>query len=379
MSHTNDEDGVILESVRRIAQERVKPRAAEIDASGEFPWDTVALFAELGVLAPLVPEQYGGIGLSYKTFARIIEEIAKVCASSALLLIAQADGMLPILLGGNEEQKARFLPGLASGRLSAIAITEPGAGSDILAMTTKAEPAGDDYHISGQKCFITNGSVADLICVYAYTDRSRKSQGLTGFIVEKGTEGLAYGKNENKMGMRGSINSTLFFDQMAVPAANRIGVEGSGFTSIMHTMNGSRLFAAAQAVGLAQGAMDEAISYAKERKQFGRPIADQQAIQFMIADHMAQLEAARLLTYKAASILDQGTFEEAARYCSMAKFLASDVAMQATTDAVQILGGNGYSREYPVERMMRDAKLIQIYTGTNQISRMVAAREILSA
>lgn len=379
MSHTNDEDGVILESVCRIAQERVKPRAAEIDASGEFPWDTVALFAELGVLAPLVPEQYGGIGLSYKTFARIIEEIAKVCASSALLLIAQADGMLPILLGGNEEQKARFLPGLASGRLSAIAITEPGAGSDILAMTTKAEPAGDDYHISGQKCFITNGSVADLICVYAYTDRSRKSQGLTGFIVEKGTEGLAYGKNENKMGMRGSINSTLFFDQMAVPAANRIGVEGSGFTSIMHTMNGSRLFAAAQAVGLAQGAMDEAISYAKERKQFGRPIADQQAIQFMIADHMAQLEAARLLTYKAASILDQGTFEEAARYCSMAKFLASDVAMQATTDAVQILGGNGYSREYPVERMMRDAKLIQIYTGTNQISRMVAAREILSA
>lgn len=377
MPHSTDEERLILDSVRRIARERIRPRAAEIDATGEFPRDTVELFAEQGLLAPLLPETYGGIGLGYRTFARIIEEIAKVCASSALLLIAQADGMLPILFGGSEEQKRHFLPGLAEGRLSAIAITEPGAGSDILAMSSHAELSDGTYHINGQKCFITNGSVADLICVYAYTNRARKARGLTGFIVERGTPGLGYGKNENKMGMRGSINSTLFFDQMPVPAANRVGDEGSGFASIMRTMNCSRVFAAAQAVGLAQGAMDEAIAYARERRQFGRPIADQQAIQFMITDHITRIEAARLLTQKAASIIDDGAFDLATRYCAMAKFLASDVAMQATTDAVQILGGNGYTKDFPVERMMRDAKLIQIYTGTNQITRMVAAREIL--
>lgn len=371
-------DPLILETVQKIARERIKPRAAEIDANSEFPHDTVELFAELGLLAPLLPEQYGGIGLNYQTFSAIIEEVAKVCASSALLLIAQADGLLPILLGGNEEQKSRYLPPLAEGALSAIAITEPAAGSDILAMKSRAQRQGDHYRVNGQKCFITNGSVADTICVYAYTDESRKSQGITGFIIEKGTSGLAYGKNENKMGMRGSINSVLYFDDMQVAEANRIGDEGSGFASIMKTMNCSRLFAAAQAVGLAQGAMDEAIAYARERIQFGRPIADQQAIQFMITDHMAKIESARLLTGKAAQILDQGRFHEAARYCAMAKFLASDIAMQATTDAVQIFGGNGYIKEYPVERMMRDAKLIQIYTGTNQITRMVAAREILN-
>ncbi len=378
MLHSTHEDELILNSVRRIARERIKPRAAEIDASGEFPWDTVKLFTEQGLLTPLLPEQYGGIGLSYLTFSRIIEEIAMVCASSALLLIAQADGMLPILFDGNQEQKERYLPGLAQGQLSAIAITEPGAGSDILAMTTRAQLTEGTYRINGQKCFITNGSVANLICVYAYTDRNRKARGLTGFIVDKDTAGLGYGKNENKMGMRGSINSPLFFTEMSVPAANRIGSEGNGFASIMRTMNCSRLFAAAQAVGLAQGAMDEAIAYARERKQFGRPIADQQAIQFMITDHIARIEAARLLTYKAATIIDRGAFDEAARYCAMAKFLASDIAMQATTDAVQIFGGNGYTKDYPVERMMRDAKLIQIYTGTNQITRMVAAREILN-
>ena len=377
MTRPAEIDPLILETVTRITRERIKPRAAEIDASGEFPMDTVQLFAELGLLAPLLPERYGGIGLNYQTFSAIIEEVAKVCASSALLLIAQADGLLPILLGGSEAQKERYLPPLAEGALSAIAITEPGAGSDILAMKSRARKQGDHYQLNGQKCFITNGSVADSICVYAYTDPDAQARGLTGFIVEKGTPGLGYGKNENKMGMRGSINSVLHFDDLSIPEANRIGAEGSGFSSIMKTMNCSRLFAAAQAVGLAQGAMDEAIAYARERTQFGRPIAEQQAIQFMIADHVAKIESARLLTGHAAAILDQGRFDEAARFCAMAKFLASDIAMQATTDAVQIFGGNGYIKEYPVERMMRDAKLIQIYTGTNQITRMVAAREIL--
>jgi cyclohex-1-ene-1-carbonyl-CoA dehydrogenase len=219
--------------------------------------------------------------------------------------------------------------------------------------------------------------VAEQICLYAYTDKSQGARGISGFIVDRGTPGLSYGKNEDKMGMRGSINSQLFFDDMLVAEANRLGAEGEGFASIMRTMNCSRLFAAAQAVGLAQGAMEEAIGYAKERVQFGRPIAQQQAIQFMITDHMAAIEGARLLTQKAALTIDRGDFKAAAKYCAMAKFTASDVAMQATTDAVQILGGNGYTKDYPVERMMRDAKLIQIYTGTNQITRMVAAREIL--
>ncbi len=377
MPEANKEEILILDTVRKVSQEQIKPRAAVIDETGEFPWDTVALFTELGLLAPLLPEKYGGIGLSYLTFAKIIEEVSKVCASSGLLLIAQADGMLPILLGGSEEQKAKFLTPLSEGKLSAIAITEPGAGSDILSMRSNAKLTQGSYTINGQKCFITNGSVADTICVYAFTDSAKLAKGMSGFIVEKCSTGLSYGKNENKMGMRGSINSELFFDDLQVPKENLIGSEGAGFASIMRTMNCSRLFASAQAIGLAQGALDEAITYAKERIQFGRPIADQQAIQFMITDHMAKIESARLLTYKAATILDQGAFDEAARYCAMAKFLASDVAMDATTDAVQIMGGNGYTKDYPVERMMRDAKLIQIYTGTNQITRMIAAREIL--
>jgi len=377
MSQTLEEEALILDTVRRVAQEQIKPRAAKIDETGEFPWDIAELFTELGLLAPLLPEKYGGVGCSYQTFVRIIEEVSQVCASSALLLIAQADGMLPLLLGGSEEQKRKFLPPLAEGKLTAIAITEPGAGSDILSMRSGAVSNGKGYTLNGQKCFITNGSIADVICVYAFTDKLAKSRGMSGFIVEKGSSGLSYGKNEDKMGMRGSINSEIFFDDLSVPKHNLIGNEGSGFASIMRTMNCSRLFAAAQAIGLARGAMGEAITYAKERVQFGRPIADQQAIQFMIADHIARLEAARLLTHQAAAILDRGAFDEAARYCAMAKFLASDAAMDATTDAVQIMGGNGYTKDYPVERMMRDAKLIQIYTGTNQITRMVAAREIL--
>ncbi len=377
MPQTSEEKTLILDTVRRVAQEQIKPRAAEIDSTGEFPWDIAELFTELGLLAPLLPEEYGGIGCSYRTFTHIIEEVSQVCASSALLLIAQADGMLPVLFGGSEEQKRKFLPSLAEGKLAAIAITEPGAGSDILSMRSQAVLNEKEYTLNGQKCFITNGSIADFICVYAFTDKLAKAKGMSGFVVEKGCSGLSYGKNEDKMGMRGSINSELFFDDLPLSKHSLIGKEGGGFASIMRTMNCSRLFAAAQAIGLAQGAMDEAIVYAKERVQFGRPIADQQAIQFMIADHIARIEAARLLTHQAAAILDRDAFDEAAQYCAMAKFLASDAAMDATTDAVQIMGGNGYTKDYPVERMMRDAKLIQIYTGTNQITRMVAAREIL--
>jgi alkylation response protein AidB-like acyl-CoA dehydrogenase len=377
MIELNEEQRMILDTVRNMAREKIKPRAAEIDEKQEFPWDTVKLYTENGLLTPLLPEKYGGIGAEYLLFCMIIEEIAKVCASSALILIAQADGMLPILMGGSDELKERLLPGFASGKLAAFAATEPGAGSDALSMKTRAVREGDHYVINGQKCFTTNGSVADVISLYTYTDPERKFKGMTAFAVEKGSKGLSYGKNENKMGMRGSINSELFFDDMIVPAENRIGGEGEGAVNMMAALNTSRVFAASQAVGLAQGAIDEAVAYAKQRVQFGRPIASLQAIQFMLADMAANTEAARLLTYQAATCLDKEDQRRAPQTCAMAKFIASDTAMKVTTDAVQVMGGYGYMKDFPLERMMRDAKLIQIYTGTNQIMRLVTARELL--
>lgn len=377
MQARTEEQRLILDSVRDIARERVRPRAAEIDEKAEFPRDILELFAEQGILAPLLPEEYGGIGMEFGVFSQVIETVASACAASSLILIAQADGLLPILHHGTKAQKEKYLPQLAEGKLSAIAITEPGAGSDVLAMRSKAERDGDNYRVNGQKCFITNGAIADVISAYAYTDTTKGAKGISSFIVEKGTPGLKYGKNENKMGMRGSINSELLFEDMRVPVENRLGEEGEGFTNLMTTLACTRMFAASQAVGVAQGAIDEVLEYTKTRVQFGKTISQFQAIQFMIADMVAQTEAARELTYKAAWLLDQGNSREASKFAAMAKFLASDTAMKVTTDAVQCLGGYGYMKEYPVERMMRDAKLIQIYTGTNQIMRMVAAREIL--
>jgi alkylation response protein AidB-like acyl-CoA dehydrogenase len=375
MIDLTEEQRMILSTVRKIAREVIKPRAAEIDESQEFPWDIVKVFTENGILTPLLPEKYGGIGVNYLLFSMIIEEISKVCASSALILIAQADGMLPILYGGSDALKEKYLPGLATGKLAAFAATEPGAGSDILSMRTRAGER-DVYVINGQKCFITNGSVADVISLYTYTDPDKKAKGIAAFAVEKGSKGLIYGRNENKMGMRGSINSELFFENLIVPAENRIGEEGDGIGNLMATLNTSRLFAAAQAVGLAQGAINEALEYAKQRVQFGQPISKFQAIQFMLADMVANTEAARLLTYQAARCIDKRKLSSIPKFCAMAKFVASDTAMKVTTDAVQVMGGYGYMKDYPVERMMRDAKLIQIYTGTNQIMRLVTAREI---
>ncbi|MFO7738104.1 MAG: acyl-CoA dehydrogenase family protein [Desulfatiglandaceae bacterium] len=376
MIDLNESQRMILSTVRQIAQEKVKPRAAEIDEKGEFPWDTVEIFAKNGILTPLLPEKYGGIGIEYLLFSMILEEIASVCASSALILIAQADGMLPILCGGSEALKDKYLPGLAKGKLSAFAATEPGAGSDVLSMKTHAVRKGDAYVINGQKCFITNGSVAEVISLYAFTNPKKKPRTISAFVVEKGSKGLIYGKNENKMGMRGSINSELFFEDLRVPAENRIGREGEGVRNMMTTLDTSRLFAASQAVGLARGAIEEAVKYSNERIQFGRPISKIQGVQFMLADMVAYTEAARLLTYQAAGYMDAGKWDQIRRFCAMAKFVASDTAMKVTTDAVQVMGGFGYMKDFPVERMMRDAKLIQIYTGTNQIMRLVTAREI---
>jgi len=376
MIDLSEEQRMILTTVKDISQKRIKPRAAEIDERQEFPWDTVKLFAENGILTPLLPEKYGGIGAEYLLFSMILEEISKVCASSALILIAQADGMLPIFCEGSEEQKDKYLPGLAKGKLAAFGATEPWAGSDILSMRTRAVRKGNVYVINGQKCFTTNGSVADIITVYAYTDPDRKSKGISAFVVEKGSKGLVYGRDENKMGMRGTVNAELFFEDLIVPEANRIGEEGEGIGSIMAALDSGRLCTASQAVGLAQGAIDEAINYSKQRVQFGRAISKIQALQFMIADMVASTEAARLLTYQAARYLDKQNRDLIPRFCAMAKFVASDTAMKVTTDAVQVFGGYGYMKDFPVERMMRDAKLIQIYTGTNQIMRSVTAREI---
>jgi alkylation response protein AidB-like acyl-CoA dehydrogenase len=376
MIELNEEQRTILNTVKRIAKDKIKPRAAEIDEKAELPWDTIKLFAENGLLAPLIPEEYGGIDSGFLLLSMILEEISKVCASSSLIIISQADGVQPILCGGGTELKERYLPGFVTGKIASFAATEPGSGSDIQSMRTRAVRNGDGYVINGQKCFITNGSVADTITVFAYTDPEKKSKGISAFAVDKGSKGLTYGKNENKMGMRGCINSSLHFEDLLVPEKNRIGDEGDGFAAMIKAFETGRVLTASQAVGLAQGAIDEAIKYAKQRVQFKRALSDFQAIQFMIADMVAGTEAARLLTYQAATHLDKKNSSKIPASCSIAKFMASDNAMKVTTDAVQILGGYGYMKDYPLERMMRDAKLVQIYTGTNQIMRVVTAREI---
>ncbi|HJX34141.1 MAG TPA: acyl-CoA dehydrogenase family protein [Desulfatiglandales bacterium] len=376
MIELNKEQKMILDTVRKIAKEKIQPRAAEIDEKAEIPRDIIDIFVENGLLSPLIPEEYGGINAGFVLFSKIVEEISKVSAGCALQLISQADGIQPILYGGNKEMKERYLPGFVRGKIACFAATEPDAGSDIQSMRTRAVRKGDSYVINGQKCFITNGSVADTISLFAYTDPQKKSKGISVFVVDRGSKGLIYGKNERKMGMRGCVNSHLFFEDLVVPVENRVGEEGDGFASMMMAIETGRMFTASQAVGLAQGAIDEAVKYAKQRIQFGRPIAGFQAIQFMAADMVANTEAARLMTYQAAKYLDEKNMKKMPISCAMAKFFASDNAMKVTTDAVQIMGGYGYLKDFPVERMMRDAKLIQIYTGTNQIMRIVTAREI---
>ncbi len=379
MVELTEEQRLILDTVRRIRIDVVEPLAMELDEQARFPAEALEVFADNGLLNPLLPGEYGGLDASLRTTVLLLEEVARSCAATALLVIAQTDGMLPILHGGSPELRERYLSRLGgdSRQLTALAATEPGAGSDLLAMKTRAVRDGDDYVIDGQKCFITNGSVADFFVLYAITDRDAGARGISAFVVEKGTPGLSYGKNEHKMGMRGSINSELFFEAMRVPAAQRIGEEGSGFANLMKTLSMNRLFCAAQAVGIAQGALDQATAFARERIQFGRPIAHLSPIQFMVADMATATEAARLLTHRAALDFDRGDAKGGALRGGMAKVLASDTAMSVTTDAVQVMGGYGYMKDFPVERMMRDAKLTQIYTGTNQIARMVTGRALL--
>jgi alkylation response protein AidB-like acyl-CoA dehydrogenase len=375
---TAEEQALILEAVRHLVSERVAPRAAEIDATGEFPWDIKQLFATNDLLGIPIPIKYGGLGGSFETYVKVVEEVAKACASSALIIAVQELGALPILIGGTEEQKRRFLPALASGeRIAAYALTEAGSGSDAAgSMRTRAVRDGDDYVLDGTKIWITQGNIADVVTVFAVTDSQKGAAGISAFVVEKESPGFNVGKLEKKMGIRGSPTVALAFDGCRVPTANRLGLEGDGFRIAMKVLDKSRPGIAAQALGIASGALDYATNYLKERIAFGKPLSQQQGLQFMLADMRTDVESARLLLYEAARKCDENA-EDLTTWAAMAKLRCGDVAMSVTTDAVQLLGGFGYSTEYPVERMMRDAKITQIYEGTQQIQRIVIARSMV--
>jgi len=370
------EEQMMIDVVRAIAQERVAPRAAEIDTAGEFPRDMQKLLADQGILGMPFPEVYGGLGSSELSILMVIEELAKACATTALILCVQQLGALPILLAGSEDQKQRYIPKLASGEwLAAYALTEPGSGSDAGAMRTKAERRGNTYILNGLKHFITNAGIAHVNTVFASTDTSAGTRGITAFVVEGDRPGFHMGKIENKMGIRGSQTGELVFEGCVIPVENRLGDEGEGFKIALATLDRTRPGIAAQALGIAQGALDFAVKYAKERVQFGKPIIENQGIQFMLADMDIKVEAARRLIYAVGEMIDAGA-AHFSRESAIAKTYASDIAIEVTNDAIQVLGGYGYMKEFPVERMMRDAKITQIYEGTNQIQRIVIARAL---
>ncbi len=377
------EDQVLLrDAVRVLADEQIAPRAAEIDRTGEFPEDVRRLLAEHDILALPFPERFGGLGGDLLSLCLAIEQISRVCATSGLILAVHELGALPILLAGTDEQQERWLPSLATGeQLIAFALTEAEAGSDVSATrtTARAEPGGEAYVIEGAKRFISHGSVADLITVFAVTNPdpdAPRHRRLSCFVVEVPTDGFEVSRIEHKMGIRGSPTAELAFNGVRVPAGNRIGEEGDGFAIAMRTFERSRPGIAAQAVGIAQGALEVATQYAKERRQFGRRIGDLQMVGAMLADMDAATEAARQLLYAACAEIDAGS-PAAGRWAAMCKLVAGDTAMRVTTDAVQVLGGYGYIDEFPVERMMRDAKITQLYEGTQQIQRLVIARALL--
>lgn len=364
--------------VRELAEERIAPRAAAIDEGGEFPWDLKDLLAQQDLLGTCFDERHGGTALDTIGQSIVAEEIARADATTSLIPIVQKLGALPIILAGSDEQKDRYFPRLASGEwLIAFGLTEAAAGSDVSANRMRAVRDGDAYVLNGSKRFITHGSVANVLTVFALTDpEAGGRRGMSAFIVEADTPGFAAPRVEHKMGIRGSPTAELTFDDVRVPVENRIGDEGEGFRIAMATLDRSRLGIAAQAVGIAQGALDAAVAYAGERQQFGQRVVDFQGIQWMLADMASQTEAARQLTYAAAARVD-ASVPDLPYWTSTAKLIAGDTAMRVTTDAVQILGGYGYITEYPVERMMRDAKITQLYEGTQQIQRLVIARQLL--
>jgi alkylation response protein AidB-like acyl-CoA dehydrogenase len=375
--YLTDEQRMIRDLARKVAREKVAPHAAHVDETETYPETSIQALIDAGLYGIWVPEEYGGTAMGCLALSLASEEIAYACAATGTQYLDQPLGGLPILLGGTDAQKARYLPRLASGELlSAYSLSEPEAGSDAAGLRTTAVRRGDHYVLNGSKQWCTNGDHAGVICVFATVDPTRRARGITAFLVDAGTPGFTVGKKEKKMGIRGSPTVALHFSDCAVPVEQRLGAEGEGFTLAMRTLDITRPATGALALGIAQAALDAACGYARERRQFGQRIGDFQGIQFMLADMAMQVHAARLMIHHAARQVDAGflgnTYE-----ASMAKCWAADAAMKVATDAVQIFGGYGYTREFPVERFMRDAKIMQIYEGTNQIQRVVIARELL--
>ncbi|MBU1853232.1 MAG: acyl-CoA dehydrogenase family protein [Candidatus Omnitrophica bacterium] len=372
-----EEQIMIRDLARQIATEKIKPVAAKYDIEGIFPWDIVKVMGDSDLFGIYIEEKYGGTGGGVMELVLATEELSKACGGISLSLAATALGTFPIILFGTEEQKHKYLPDLARGKkLAAFALTEAGAGSDAAAVATTAEKKGDYYLLNGTKQWITNGGEAEVYTVVASVDRSKGARGAATFIVEKGTEGFEFGKKEDKMGIRASATSELIFSDCKIPKKNLLGREGMGFIVAMKTFDQSRPGVAAQALGIAQGALDLTVQYVKERKQFGKSISSFQGVQFMLADMATEIEAARALIYATARMTDSGA-KKISKESAMAKLFASDMAMKVTTDCVQLFGGYGYMRDYPIEKFMRDAKITQIYEGTNQIQRGVIASSLI--
>jgi alkylation response protein AidB-like acyl-CoA dehydrogenase len=376
MKDLESERQMIKEVAIKTAQKVVKPRAEEIDVKGEFPWDLVDTFGKQGLLSVLLPEEFGGTNGDLTSFCVVVEEIAKVSGSASLLILAQGMGTLPILIGGSPAQQERYFNLISEeNTLVGSAFHEAETGSDLHSLQMRAERQGKEYVLHGRKSFVTHGTLAGLYSVWATTGPGRGPRSLSAFVVEKGAPGLSFGKPIEMLGMRGSVTADVIFENCRIPLGNRLGEEGEGWGIAQKTFHRSGIASGAQAVGIAQGAIDFAMGYAQERVQFGKPISSFQAIRFMLAEMMTQIEVGRSLVYKAVTHVESD-LDDAGKLSAMAKSYASDMAMRVTTDAVQILGGYGYMRDYPVERMMRDAKVTQIYGGTNQLQRKVIANHL---
>jgi alkylation response protein AidB-like acyl-CoA dehydrogenase len=374
----SDEHRAIRAAVRALCDAKVAPYAAEVDAEPRFPREAAAALLAADFHAPHVPEAYGGAGADALATAIVIEEVARACVSSSLIPAVNKLGSLPLMLAGSEELKAKYLGALARGEGGfSYCLSEPDAGSDAAGMKTRATRDGDGWVLNGVKRWITNAGESQFYTVLAVTDPDKRTRGITAFVVEKSDPGLSFGAPEKKLGIKGSPTREVYFDQVHLPGDRIVGEEGKGFEIAMKTLDHTRVTIAAQAVGVAQGALDYALGYAKQRQQFGKPIAEFQGLQFMLADMGMKVEAARQLTYAAAARSERGD-ADLTFFGAAAKCFASDVAMAVTTDAVQVLGGYGYTHDYPVERMMRDAKITQIYEGTNQVQRIVMARQLLA-
>ncbi len=363
--------------VRSLCEAKIAPHAAEVDEEARYPSEAAEALLAADFHAPHVPEEYGGAGADAVATVIIIEEVARVDVSASLIPAVNKLGSLPVMISGSEELKKLYLPRLVAGEGFSYCLSEPEAGSDAVAMSTTAVRDGDDWVLNGVKRWITNAGESEFYTVMATTDPTARSRGISAFVVEKSDPGVSFGAKEKKLGIKGSPTREVYLDNVRLPAERMIGAEGTGFETAMRTLDHTRVTIAAQAVGVAQGALDYALGYAQERKQFGKPIADFQGLQFMLADMGMKVEAARQLTYAAAGRSERGD-KDLTFFGAAAKCFASDIAMEVTTDAVQVLGGYGYTRDYPVERMMRDAKITQIYEGTNQVQRIVMARQLLA-